>query len=429
MHRSTLTRLCGAFTVAVVAISFAPATTPTATASTAAAGGAAAPRTEPTHFLLGAMGYASRVVGGDLPANSGKTAFQVIGCTNRAGIDRSNTKADVNVPGGLLLSNVKTRTWTAKNGETVSSYSRNSIERVVLADTKLGSLAIDAVVSRTRAWHNGTGFHSSATSDVARIVFDPAIGDPQQIKLPLPGKTVTIPGLAEISLGSGEESHGASTASAQIDAIKVHVIPTNTTVYLAHALAVIRDQVPPALYRGSAFGTRADVAEGLVSSQNTPNIVTPCRGSDGEVRSQDVAEVDVTTGVVARVLRATTRSGENAEGHGYVKNTAKVGRIALGHGLVITAVEGRAYVTKIGKRFVKNTKGTTLGRIILNGERLQMPETGVLEIPGVAKIESKIIERSRTSIEVTALRVTLLDGRLATLDIGHARSALIPTCI
>lgn len=88
-----------------------------------------AAKASPTPYLLSTVGYASRVIGGKLPAGSGQTAFSVIGCNNRAGIDRSNAKADVTLPGGLALSSVKTRTWTSKTGNTVSSHTGSTSRR------------------------------------------------------------------------------------------------------------------------------------------------------------------------------------------------------------------------------------------------------------------------------------------------------------
>lgn len=379
--------------------------------------------------MLSATGWGSQVIGGDLPANSGKTAFSIIGCNNRAGVDRMNTKADVNPADGIQLSNVRTRTWTAKNGRTVSSYSRQHIEKVTLADTPLGSLYLSAVVSTTRAWHGPTGFHSSSRGDLADIVFEPVIGDPQRFPVPLPGQSVTIPGLAKLSLGVGTETANGRGARAAIDAVKLHVIPTDTTVYLAHSAAAIKSGTPKALYRGSAFGLNADVADGLVTSQRTPNIPTPCLGSGGKTLTRSIAAVDPMTDVHASALRATTKSGKDVRKRDFVTNTAKVARISLGNGLKVNAIEARAHVHKAGNRFVKNSNGTTLGAITLNGEKLTMPRTGVLEIPGVARLETNIVSTTRTGITVTALRVTLLDGRLGTVDVGYAKSDLLPTRI
>ena len=95
----------------------------------------------------------------------------------------------------------------------------------------------------------------------------------------------------------------------------------------------------------------------------------------------------------------------------------------------VRAIHARAHVHKAGKHYVRSSNGTTLGAITLNGRELRVPKTGVLNIPGVARLETNIVQLTRKGITVTALRVTLLDGRLATIDIGQARSGLSPTHI
>lgn len=423
MHRSTLLKAFGATAVAALILTSQPAVQ-----SQAAVSPSKSAASKPTPFLVGSAGYSSRVVGGVLPTNSDRTAFAIIGCTNRAGLERTNGKANLELPGGIDLAALKTRAWTTKHGTTVSSYSRQSIGKVTLLDTPLGSLYLDAVVAKTRAWHDSRGFHSTASSDLGGIVLDPVIGDPQRIAIPLPGQSVTIPGLATITLGKGTRTENRHGATATVDAVKLRVIPTNTTVFLAHSTATIKDKVPTALYRGSAFGLKADVAEGVLTSDRTPNIITPCLGTSGKVRSQDIAELDPdASGVHASGLRATTQSGKDARGRNFVTNTARVAGVNLGSGLHVNVINARAHIHKAGNKFVKSSAGTTLGSITLNGNRITLPANGVLEIPGVARLETNIVDKTRTSITVTALRVTLLDGRLAVVNVGYARSALVPT--
>ena len=67
-----------------------------------------------------------------------------------------------------------------------------------------------------------------------------------------------------------------------------------------------------------------------------------------------------------------------------------------------------------------------MGAIYVNGQIQKFPETGVLEIPGVAKIESKVVERLRFGIGVTALRITVLDGTGAVINLGNAQFQVKP---
>ncbi|MEJ7744947.1 MAG: hypothetical protein WKF73_21880 [Nocardioidaceae bacterium] len=81
-------------TAAVVAGAPATAVAPSSTVQLA---------TTPTPFALSASGYSTRVVGGGVPVGSDRTAYQVIGCTNLAGLHKQNAEAEANL-GGLRIS-------------------------------------------------------------------------------------------------------------------------------------------------------------------------------------------------------------------------------------------------------------------------------------------------------------------------------------
>lgn len=63
-----------------------------------------------------------------------------------------------------------------------------------------------------------------------------------------------------------------------------------------------------------------------------------------------------------------------------------------------------------------------MGRITADGERQSFPDTGVLEFPGVAKLEAKVVERRKQLTSVVGLRITLLDGTGAVIDLGTAKT-------
>ncbi len=108
------------------------------TPATAAPAPAERHDTTPTRFALEASGYSSRLEGGAVPASSNRSAFQVIGCTNLAGLHKQNHEAMENL-GGLRLSELRTDVRTTKEGKTVSSWGRNRIAKVVLADAGGGA--------------------------------------------------------------------------------------------------------------------------------------------------------------------------------------------------------------------------------------------------------------------------------------------------
>ena len=68
----------------------------------------------------------------------------------------------------------------------------------------------------------------------------------------------------------------------------------------------------------------------------------------------------------------------------------------------------------------RNTSGTTLGTITVNGRTETIPASGVLEIPGVAKLERNVVDKIANGLHVVSLRVTLLDGSGAVFELGEA---------
>lgn len=411
-----------ALTTMIVAAGLLTSPSSAHTASTAPPAKAAA---KPTPYLFGASGFASRVVGGDVPAGSDRSAFAVVGCTNMAGKKAVNSKADVQLLPGLRLDTVSTRAWTSKKGGTVAATGVHRIERVVITDTLLGKVRLEGVESRSRAWHNGTGFHSRITTNLADIVVDPVVGDPYSLGVPLPGETLDVLGLVKVSLGDGTTTSDATRGYADADALKIELPLSGAKVFLAHSRALLTEGVRSALFRGSAYAARADVLDGVVTSGKEPNVITPCQGTDGRLHSKELVDVDVSPGVTADVPKASTRAGYTGKGKAYVDNKASLARVDLGGGLRIAGVVAHARITEKGRGFRVDTGDTTTARITLDGERLDVPANGKLEIPGLAEIRTDVVHRTRNSVRVTAVQVTLLDGRLATIDLATAKAALV----
>ena len=197
---------------------------------------AAAPsaKTTATSFALRANGFGTLLTGGQLPAGSDRTAHAAIGCTNRAGQQAGNHEAEANLPGLGTLSGVTTRLWTDKDGDVVGSYARHSIAAVQLADSPVGSLRIDGVTSYSAAFHDDRGFHARTTVDIAGVTLTTPDGESQELAVPAPGQPLVVPGLAEINLGRSQTRDDAGAAVAKAQALRIHVIPTDTTVRIAN---------------------------------------------------------------------------------------------------------------------------------------------------------------------------------------------------
>jgi hypothetical protein len=375
-----------------------------------------------THYAMGASGYSTRLSGGKLKIGSDRTAFQVIGCTNKAGIRKSNSEANVR-PGALLdVKAATTRVSTSSRNGVVTSKASNHIARVVLGPDASTAPVIHGITSVSRAYHNGSGFHSRTRTGVLDVtVAGVSLG------VPTAGNPINIPGVASIALGRTSRSHGANGANAQAEALRVTLAATGQKIYLAHTRATIGGGVKSALFSGNAYGSKANVLNSTVKSGPTPLLVMPCQGTNGKVQTRSILHANPgNVGVRARGL-STSQSADATRTGATAYEKAHIAKVALGGGLVIKGINAKASVTKDRSGLHRSAKGTSVARVLLNGKRLAIPASGVLKIRGLAKIETKIVHQIKGGISVVAARVKLLDGRGATVTLASAKVKISPS--
>ena len=374
-----------------------------------------------TSFAFQSSGFGSRVNGGQVPVGSSTTAYQHIGCTNLAGRDKVNDVAAATVPGLGTVSGVQTRTWTTMKGGVAAAHSSHSIAELSLASSGVGSVTIDAIHSLSKAFHDGSGFHSTTSTTVGDIRFAPSSGPAQTFPAPTPDKPITIPGLATITLGRSSTGHGPLGATASAEALVVDVVATGTKVKVAHTHAAIGGGLTSGVFRGHANATRVVKAlTDVAHSGPQPLVLMGCLGTRGHRVTKSIAGVDVGGQLVVTGLSSSQRSSQDPRGHGFEQ--ASIARINLGKGqLIVRGIVGRATVAQTAHGLVRSAKGTRLGSITAGGQQMSFPPTGVLEIPGVAKLERHVVSRSATGITVVALRITLLDGSGAVINLGEAQ--------
>ncbi len=405
-----------------VAVSLLAAAMAMTTTTTSTAAPAASNTTSPTHFALTSSGYGTRVSGGDIPAGSDRTAYQVIGCTNMAGVDIDNFEAASDLGPLGSLSGVKTRTWTTEKDGVVSAWASNRIAGAMLGDEVSGGLLLEGVKSTSRAYHDQSGFHAATTRTVAGIRLAPAGGgEPQELEIPSPGETLVIPGVARISLGMNTKSATAGRAAAKAEALRVELIPSGTKVYMARSQAAIERGVRSGLFRGYSYGSRFKGLDGTLESKMTPFLKMPCQGTDGEVKSQDIARVDA-DGLVIKQL-STQHSADQSARHAVAHEESRVDRFNLRGGEVTArGVVGRANIRfEKGSGTTKNIKGSKIGRVTVSGETQTFPPSDVIVVPGVVRLERNLVVRTANGIQVTALRINLLDGSGAVFNLGFAK--------
>lgn len=394
---------------------------PPATSSDGFDTSVSAKKSKRTAFAYRAVTYGSRVRGGSIPASSGTTSYQAIGCTNAAGVNKTNEIASVELPGLGIAKGVDTRAWTERVNGVFSSHSTHDIAKIVLGESSFGELAIRGISSSSRAFHDSSGFHADTKTEVASLTFTPTDGAPQVLAIPTPGRPIIIPGLLEIRVGNEKRFADGSRAKASADVLEVLLVPTGTKVRVAHTAAQLARGVKRGLFSGLAAATQVSALNNLVRSGPQPLTRMPCQGTQGREKGKNVAAVNLLP--LIQVGAASTRQkGQQRPGKAWGYEEARIARVDLGGGqLVITGIQGRVNVERTRKGLSADTKGTKFLTATVNGTEYSFPELDGISIPGLVEIETGVVTKMKSGLDVVAVRLTLLDGTGATIDLGHAR--------
>lgn len=381
---------------------------------------AAKPGEVPTRFAFQARGLGTKVVGGDVPAGSAATATKTIGCTNMAGRVGENFIADVEVPGLGHVSAVRTRVWTAKHRGVVSSNAKQTIGGITLLDAGILELGVTALESRSRVWHDKEGYHSKASAKVLGLSLTLPGQDPVELDLPTPGNPIEIPGLLKISLGTPKKKVNNRSAFTAINALDIQVTATGTRVKAGYSRARIAEGVVSGIFKGYSAGLSADVLEPIVELGKTPLHVMPCEGTEGEVTKKTTVGVDV-PGVLDVGAVEVRHAASQRKGLAKGFEAAEIADVSLLDGVVqIEAIEARATVRREGSKLIRRPK-TSVATITIQGQEFPIPIEDPIEVPGVVKIEPGFVKKVPGGLHVVALRITALDGSVATIDLGIAR--------
>jgi hypothetical protein len=399
-----------AFTVAIAASLLATAQ-----------GSASAATTSPTatKFVMKSFGFATRASGGTVPVSSDRTAYNIIGCTTLAGLQRVNTEIGAHPMPVDSVRSAATTLWTVKNAGKVSSWARDSIAEVHLT----GGLVLKGVSGTSHAYYDN-GFKQHSTSTVASISYN---GVAQT--LPSPGNPLIIPGVATITVGDSSTSsadvHGAVS---DIAAARVDLVASGTTVLLGKAHSTIAGGAVVGVFGGQAYASKATAAQPVANSGPTPLLVMACQGTHGVTFTRNVANLTLPhTAVIGAAM--TAERGQQIGDKADMWTRAKVVDATLGasNELSVSGIQAQAHVwyergtTSTAQR---SSAGTTPGLILHNGTPVTIPSSGVRTIAGVARIETNIVTRTAHGLRVIALRVTLLDGSMAVINLGYASASL-----
>ncbi|WP_182524896.1 choice-of-anchor P family protein [Nocardioides dongkuii] len=422
------TALALAAAVLVAPTTASSATAPSAAATSYAAKPKAGKAKKPTPYAFRAHGYGTRIKGGDLPSVSGATALASLGCTNRTGIRKHNEVADVQLPGLGRISGVRTDISTVKTKTGVSSVSEHSVAQIVLAESSFGRLSIQGITSMATASAGRSGYSTDAETTLARLVFTPTGGEPRELRLPTLNRPIEVPGLLRVSIGDIRERKGADFAHARANGLKIALLPTQTRVVVGRTVAYMTRGIRTGLFNGSSAATRAELLAGNVRLGRTQSLTMPCQGTDGKVQTNAAAKVSI-PGLLDLGAVSSRQMGKQGKRRALGFEEASVASLNLGDGaLKVDAIMGRVRVVKAkGKKARVSYAGSTIGGITVDGERYSLPELDGIEIPGIAKVETLVKEKVKNGGRITALRLTLLDGTGAVVDLGQAYLKIRPS--
>ena len=404
-----------------------PAPREGSTAATASAPTVLEKRTR-TPFVFKGNGYGTSVEGGELPVDSGRLALSSMACTTIAGKQNRNFVEESEIPGLGTVRGVSSKVVSRKKGSTTFQRSKHKVAEVVLAESPLGKLAIDGIVSTTKAsFDTKTGWKASADTKLAGITFTPPVGPPQTIPIPSPGQTVPVPGLANITLGRMIEKPepGKNRSRAYAVGVVVEVIPTGTTVKLARSMSKLEKGFKTGIFGGSAIPVKAKVLGELVQVGRVARQVMPCLGTDGELVATDAADVNLGDQVVVQAASARQK-GKQTNRRAVGTEVARIAKLDLGDGaLVLDAIESRAKVTRLKSGKLKRSASAKVGAITAGGGDAQsLEELDGLEIPGLLKIETGLRKKIKDGIRMIGLRITLLDGTGAVIDLATSKMTI-----
>ncbi len=362
----------------------------------------AASAAESTSFIFKGNGYGSEVKVGTQLAS--RTASQSLGCTNKAGIERENHLAGANLAGGAIrLGAATTRIWTAKSGSVVSSYTRHHV-----ASVRIGVLTIDGLTTTSRAFHDGRKFGASVSTNIGRI----SAAGLGQFPAPTPGNPVVIPGIARLAVGDTHKAITKKMAFVRGTGLSIALLGESVTAKVGHAQSTLESGVVEGYFGGRAYGVKASVLGGAVTSPATPFQPIPCPGTNGWLR-KDVADVNIPGGLRVEGATAMVNGKQDDAGNLIEGNAvAEVAKVTLGSGsraLVIDGLKARSRVIRKNGKVTNNWTQVTTARISFAGRQYTLAELPTLEIPGVASIDTKVTAKPKPHIaKAVALRITLL---------------------
>ena len=280
------------------------------------------------------------------------------------------------------------------------------------------------MTSRAKVWHDADGFHSEVDTKVAGLVLTLPGQEPLVLDIPTPETPIEIPGILRITLGEKHVTQKPGFIFARAQGLLVEILATHTKVKIALSRARMTKDIVNSIMSGFAAGLRGTVLDPVLTIGRTPSKDLPCEGTGGEEKGLSTVGLDIPGVLTVGALNAKVFGVQTGRRRARAYAEASIAEINLLAGaVVIEGIQARANVSRRPGKLVTNTNGTETLKITVNGEEIALPPLGeILDIPGLLSIEQGVTSTVRGGIEVVALRVKLLDGTGAVIDLGIARA-------
>ena len=286
-----------------------------------------------------------------------------------------------------------------------------------------GVITADEVKAVSTTTHDATGFHTSAAgSTFVNLV----VGGVPIIVNPPPNTEIDLPGFGHVVLNEQISKVKATHASLTVNMIHVFItqanvlnIPIGTEIIVSHAVSSLRSEVNGTL-DGNAYGTKAAVGN-VVTSGPSALVKMPCLGTDGAVKTNSVAMVQVpilfSVGEVDDTVQGTV-NGTSAVG----ETTSAVQAVTVLTDLVkADLVKADAHASKMnGTEDFSDTGSTFVGLSVKGFPNIHdnVGRNTRLSIAGLGTLWlHRVIHRSN-SIEIRMIELIVTESNTFGIPIG-----------
>jgi hypothetical protein len=357
----------------------------------------------------------------DNVVTAGKTAASTLGScgTFQPDARKANAVAAVDLSPAVMTGEIVTTARSSESIDTQQARATAQASQTNLLDGLIKATKIRAVSTTTR---DASGLsHSAAGSTFVGLV---VAGIPIE-GTPAPNTTLDLIGFGAVTLNEQTSSGNGMRHSFTVNMIHVSItvenplVPVGTEIVVGHASSAIHTALGGTL-DGFAYGTSVN-GDDVVQSGRTAALYLGCLGTDGAVKENSVASVEVpplvTTGVIETTVQGIV---DQAQATG--ETSAAVESVDVGSGLVSAqAVRANAHSFTDGIGFEYSSEGSMFADLHVAG----FPDIGddvgpntriTLEGVGVLWLRREI--RTASAIEVRMIELIVTEENDLGLPVG-----------